>query len=97
MAWHVSGKKIQPNSRNEYWVEIRESVDGELWVDSATTFYSDSWHISTRVRKEQQVDYVIEGNTVVMYIIDWGEIGYDRCKTVAFDYISGNTLVYRLD
>lgn len=89
--------KQKPNYRNEYWVLITEDSLGNIWIEPNITFYSDAWHWKTRARYEDLVDYTIQGSRAVMYIIDFSEVGYDRCKECAFKWVKGEFFVYRLD
>ena len=93
----VTGKKQKPNARNEYWVSLRVGSDGRVWIDTNMTYYSDAWHWSRREKYESLVDYTIRGENAVMYIIDWDEMGYDRCKKYAFQWVTGDCFEYRLD
>lgn len=89
--------KEKPNARNEYWVILREDVNGEIWVDGNTTYYSDAWHWKVREEYFRLVDHIIVGKTATMYIIDYGDLGYDKCKSYAFRWLAGGCIVYRLD
>ena len=91
------GEKKKPNYKREYWVSITDLGNGMSMVDDSMTFYSDTWHYTTVGKYERLVDYTIKGNKATMYIIDWSDLGYDRCKEIAFQWVKGEGVVYRLD
>lgn len=93
----MNGKKQKPNYRKEYWVSIRLGGDNRIYIDGNMTYYSDIWSKKSREYYERMTDYIINGNSAVMYIIDWDELGYDRCEECAFEWVKGNVYVYRLD
>lgn len=92
-----NGIVMETNYRSEYWVSLRVNNKGDILIDGQMTYYSDSWSYQRREWYIQLADYIINGKTAQMYIIDWDEMGYDRCTKYAYQWLRGEFTVYRLD